>query len=144
MRNNRTDGGSVPALCCRRTSDDLPFFDISTMADFQTSQHSFLHALFIIMASVGYVYTGVLKNRARRQRRIRRNRPQMVRFAEERRKQLEVEKAQAGAPVEDVGRAEERIPERSSRGTESSELTELEGNERKTRERLGRGTGAMS
>lgn len=68
----------------------------------------------------------------------------MVRFAEERRRQLEVEKAQAGAPVEDVGRAEERIPERSSRGTESSELTELEGNERKTRERLGRGTGAMS
>lgn len=118
--------------------------DCRTITDFKTPQHSFLHALFIIMASVGCVYSGVLKNRARRQRRIVRNRAQMVRYAEERRRQMEVEKAHGGAPAEGFGQAEERIPERSSRGTEASESTELEGSERKTRERLGRGTGAVS
>ncbi|KAL0475118.1 hypothetical protein QR685DRAFT_567970 [Neurospora intermedia] len=80
----------------------------------------FLHALFIIMASVGCVYSGILKNRARRRRRIARNRAQMARFADERRRQMDVDKAQVGAPVEDVGQREERSAERNSRGTEST------------------------
>ncbi|KAK3488506.1 hypothetical protein B0T13DRAFT_97590 [Neurospora crassa] len=96
----------------------------------------FLHALFIIMASVGCVYSGILKNRARRRRRIARNRTQMTRFADERRRQMDVDKAQVGAPVEDVGQSEERSAERNSRGTELTQSTELEGNERRTRERL--------
>ncbi|KAK3497437.1 uncharacterized protein B0T23DRAFT_438299 [Neurospora hispaniola] len=96
----------------------------------------FLHALFIIMASVGCVYSGILKNRARRRRRIARNRAQMARFANERRRQMDVDKAQVGAPVEDVGQSEERSDERNSRGTESTQSTELEGNERNTRERF--------
>ncbi|KAK3355477.1 hypothetical protein B0H65DRAFT_516386 [Neurospora tetraspora] len=104
----------------------------------------FLHALFVIMASVGCVYSGVMKNRARRQRRIVRNRAQMVRFAEERRRRMEVEKAQVEAPVEDVGQSEERIPERNPRGTESTGSTELEDNERKTRKRFSGGTEVMS
>nr|CAE81950.1 hypothetical protein [Neurospora crassa] len=96
----------------------------------------FLHALFIIMASVGCVYSGILKNRARRRRRIARNRAQMARFADERRRQMDVDKAQVGAPVEDVGQSEARSAELNSRGTESTQSTELEGNERRTRERL--------
>ncbi|EGZ76797.1 hypothetical protein NEUTE2DRAFT_52773 [Neurospora tetrasperma FGSC 2509] len=102
----------------------------------------FLHALFIIMASVGCVYSGILKNRARRRRRIARNRAQMARFANERRRQMDVDKAQVGAPVEDVGQSEERSAERNSRGTESTQSTELEGNGRKTRERSSRATEA--
>lgn len=106
----------------------------------------FLHALFVIMASVGCVYSGVLKNRARRQRRIVRNRAQMVRFAEERRRQLEMEKAQVGAPIEDVVQGEERIAERrgNPRAMESTDSEELEDNEQKTRKRSSGGTEIMS
>ncbi|KAK3395396.1 hypothetical protein B0T20DRAFT_33616 [Sordaria brevicollis] len=111
----------------------------------------FLHALFVIMASVGCVYSGVLKNRARRQRRIVRNRAQMVRFAEERRRRLEMEKAQVEAPVEDVGQGEERRAERRYGGNprgalDSTDSTELEDNlnERKSRKRSSGGTDSMS
>lgn len=61
----------------------------------------------------------------------------MARFANERRN-----KAQVGAPVEDVGQSEERSAERNSRGTESTESRELEGNGRNTRERSSRATEA--